>query len=321
MVDPSTMEPPPVSVPSPVAAVAADRTRALRLGPICLVVSGAVLYSTKSLFAKSLMGDHLDPGLLLALRLLWALPLYLVVVLVVWIRRRPSASDILWSLGLGVLGFFLAPRLNFEGLGRMSTGLERILVQSSTAFVLLFASVARRRWPKRALVAAVFVCYAGMALAVSGRDEGRPFADPWGVLEILAGAAAWSLFILGIGRFQSRLGSTLTTSLGMASAAIAAAAEILVEGRLGELAQPRREWIPAMSGLVVFATIIPSFLSQSGLAKMGAVRSSILALVGPALLPFLAAWFLGESMSWPQAVGLSVVIASCAAMAINSSGH
>lgn len=283
---------------------------------ILLVVTGSILYSSKSLFVKHLMGDGATSGEILSLRLAWAAPFYLAVVFRGLSRRAVRLSDLAGMAALGWLGFWLAPRLNFHGLGSTSAGLERILIQSSTAFVILFVALRARRAPRKLVTVSVLVCYAGMLLAMVGRDEGRAFADPVGAAYILGAACAWALFVVGVGRFQRTLGVGLSTSVGMASAAIPALAESALTGHAARLVALPPGWFAPLAGLVALGTIVPSFLAQAGLARVGPVRSSILALAGPAILPLLAAFSLGETMPWQQVAGMSVVLASCAAMSL-----
>jgi len=293
------------------------RNRAEALS-IFLVIAGSILYSSKSLFVKHLMGIGANAGDILSLRLAWAAPVYLAVIFWNLGRREVALTDTVKMAALGWLGFWLAPRLNFAGLGSTSAGLERILIQSSTAFVILFVALRTRRPPRPVVTISVFVCYAGMVLAMAGRDEGRAFADPRGTFLIVAAAAAWATFVVGVGPLQKRMGSVLSTSVGMAAAAFPAVTESVVHGSEALFAAAPSNWIPPMLGLVVLGTVIPSFLAQAGLSRVGPVRSSILSLTGPALLPLLAAWSIGESMPWQQIAGLSVVLASCAAMSLRA---
>lgn len=283
-----------------------------------LVVVGSVLYSTKSLFVKDLMAREAAAGDILALRLAWAAPVYLAVIFWNLSRRQAALGDLAKMATLGCLGFWVAPRLNFAGLGSTSASLERILIQSSAAFVILFASLRSRRRPSLAVVLAVAACYAGMAVAMSGRDEGRASADPRGALLIFGASVAWAVFVVGVGDLQKRLGVGLSTSVGMAAAAAPALTETVISGHQEVVVAAPAAWLPSLAGLVAIGTVVPSFLSQAGLARTGPVRSSILSLTGPALLPLMAMATLGESMPWQQVAGLSVVLASCAAMSLRN---
>ncbi|MBK8804421.1 MAG: DMT family transporter [Fibrobacteres bacterium] len=280
------------------------------------VIVGSVLYSTKSLFVKQMMFESVEAGEILALRLVWSSPIYLAVIAWVLLRHKSQWKDLAAMAALGLWGFWLAPRLNFAGLGRTSAGLERILVQASTAFVILFVAISLRRPPRKTVIGSVVACYVGLLVALSGRDEGRPFADLAGVGLILGGSVAWALFVVGVGRLQRRLGAGLCTSVGMAAASVPAVLETFFVGDPSRLLHPQAGLLWPILGLVVVGTVVPSFLSQAGLSRVGPVRASVLSLAGPAVLPFLAAALLQESMPLHQIAGLSVVLASCAVMSL-----
>ena len=285
---------------------------------ITLVIIGSILYSSKSLFVKHLMTIGADSGDILSVRMLWALPVYVAVILWNLCTRPVPVPDLARMAALGLCGFWVAPRLNFLGLGHTSAGLERILIQASSAFVVLFVALRVRRLPSPVVLVSVAASYAGMALAMTGRDEGRSFADPVGALFIVSASIAWSVFIVGVGPLQKRLGVALSTSVGMAAGALPALTETVFKGRERILYSTPPSWIASVAGLVVLGTLAPSFIAQAGLARLGPVRSSILSLTGPAILPLIAMATLGESMPWQQVAGLSVVLATCAAMSLRS---
>jgi drug/metabolite transporter (DMT)-like permease len=287
--------------------------------PVVLVIVGSILYSAKSLFVKHLMGLGAGSGEILALRMAWALPVYLAVAAWCLRRRKVAIHDMVGMAGLGCVGYWVTTRLNFQGLGSTSACLERILVQSSAAFVVLITALKLRRFPAKFVTFSVLICYGGMVLAALGRDEGRSAADPAGALLIVTAGMFWAIFTVSMVHFQRRLGTALATSTGMAAASVPAIAELALRGDPGILLYPRSDWIPWVAGLVVLSTLGASFATQAGLARTGPVRASLLGLTGPALFPLLSALVLHESMPWQQVAGLSVVLASSAALGLRES--
>lgn len=276
--------------------------------PALCVVAGSILYSGKGIFGKSILRAGASVADLMALRTLWAAPFYLAILLWVWRRGRPGLRDVGHLLAMGVCGFWLAPRLTFEGLGHVSAGLERILIQASTAWIVALLWLRHRKAPSRAVLAALVVCYAGLVLACLGQDEGRASADPVGVLLILGGTLVWGGFVVGIGPLQARCGAVATTSTGMLVAAFASAVESGLRGRIPSIATPSSRMVLPLAGLVLLSTVLPSFLTQGGLRRIGPMRTGLLSLAGPSVVPLLAAGFLGERMSMPQLAGLALVV-------------
>lgn len=277
---------------------------------VASILAGSILYSGKGLFGKAILLHGISVTDLMALRTAWAAPFYLGVLVWALSHHRPSARDVLLLCGYGVAGFWIGPRLTFEGLRHTTAGLERILIQTAPAWIVLIVWVLHGKRPSAKTLGALALCYAGLLLACFGRDGMRATASPLGVVQILTGCLVWGWFVVHVGPLQTRCGVALTTSAGMLVGAVCSAIESAWNGTLGVVLAPGREVVAPIAGLVVLSTVIPSFLTQNGLHKLGPVRMGILSLAGPALVPFLAAAFLGERMSAPQVAGLAVVVAA-----------
>jgi len=288
--------------------------------PAALVLAGSVLYSGKGLFGKAILLSGASVADLMAMRTAWAAPFYLVVLLWLLRSRLPSGADALRLLAWGILGFWLAPRLTFEGLGHTSAGLERILIQTSPAWIVALVWALRGRRPNATVAAALVACYAGLLVACLGRDGARAVADPVGVVLILCGCFLWSVFVVHIGPLQGRCGVGVTTSWGMLVSAALSLAEAGFRGRVAAVALPEARVVAPLAGLVVFSTVVPSFLTQAGLHRLGPVRTGLLSLAGPALVPLAAAMFLGERMSLPQIAGLAVVVLASVPLSLQKDG-
>lgn len=278
--------------------------------PAVMVVLASILFCGKGVFGKMILLSGATPADLMGMRAIWASPIYLAILgSVAWIRR-PDARDFLRMSLWGIVGFWLGPRLTFEGLGRTTAGLERILIQTSPAWIVLLVWFLHKRRPTGRVGLSLVLCYGGLLMACLGRDGERAVADMLGVAEILAGCLVWSLFVVRVGALHTRYGVVLPTSVGMVVAAAASAVESGVSGHLGSLLQPGASIRGSLALLVVFSTVAPSFLMQKGLQRLGPVRTGLLSLAGPSLVPLATSTLLGETMSAPQAIGLAVVVAS-----------
>src|SRR5262245_28638939 len=94
--------------------------------------TGAILYSTKAIIVKLALHSTRTDGLtLLSLRMLFALPIYLLAAF--WGSRqagniRMSRKQWLAVMLLGLLGFYLSSLFDFIGLQYISAGLERLIL-------------------------------------------------------------------------------------------------------------------------------------------------------------------------------------------------
>jgi len=60
--------------------------------------------------------------------------------------------------------------------------------------------------------------------------------------------------------------------------------------------------------LALIATVIPSFLLSSGMKRVGSNNLAIITSIGPVSTLFQANWILGETFTWQQLIGTSLVI-------------
>src|SRR3981081_160752 len=94
------------------------------LGPL-LVVIAATGFSFKAIFIKALYAQfQVDPETLLALRMLFALPFFLVMVTLSRDpARRLAQRDWVMLIAMGFVGYYLSSYLDFLGLQYITAGL------------------------------------------------------------------------------------------------------------------------------------------------------------------------------------------------------
>ena len=95
-----------------------------------LAIIGTLLFSLKSIFIKYLYQLGLDPDQILSLRMLLALPFYLLILF--WISVKKKNIDklnkhlLLKVFLLGFIGYYLASLLDLISLTYISAQLERL---------------------------------------------------------------------------------------------------------------------------------------------------------------------------------------------------
>ena len=114
-----------------------DRQRAI-IGYL-LVAAGSAMFSSKAIFIKLAYLERPDPLLMLAWRMAFALPVFLLVGAVEVFRRRkdgrpmPGPGAILGAVAVGLVGYYLAMILDFWGLLYVSAQLERLALAGDVA--------------------------------------------------------------------------------------------------------------------------------------------------------------------------------------------
>ncbi|WP_323014238.1 EamA family transporter, partial [Devosia sp.] len=108
-----------------------------------LAIGGTILFSTKGIFIKLAYGHGVSSEMLLSLRMLVALPVYLVIMTTILLREDKKRAKlrpgpVLASMAIGILGYYISSYLDFSGLNFISVQYERLVLFTYPFFVLLF---------------------------------------------------------------------------------------------------------------------------------------------------------------------------------------
>ncbi|MCG6862939.1 MAG: DMT family transporter [Chromatiaceae bacterium] len=278
-----------------------------------LVVLGAIGFSTKPILIKLAYGDAggsaVDAITLMALRMLIALPVFLAVAL--WHRngaaKEHRAGDWAALVVLGVTGYYLASLLDFSGLEYISAGLERLILFLYPTFVVLLSALLYRRRISRVQGIALLLSYAGILL-VYGVDPLANSPDiATGALLVLASGMVFALYLIGSGHFIPRFGSRRFTAYSMSIASVVTLAHFLAFHPVTQLLVSKRILGLAIA-LAVFSTILPAFLINAGIRRIGADQTAVITSIGPVVTLALAYVLLSESLGPAQIGGAALVL-------------
>ncbi len=274
-----------------------------------LVLAGAIAFSAKAVMVKLAYAYPVDASTLLALRMGFALPFFVVIALWQSLTGGPPAAlrDVAGAALLGLLGFYLASLLDFEGLRRVSAGLERmVLFLYPTLVVLLSALLYRRPVSSRERMA-LGLSYLGITLIVVRALSLHGQTVALGGLLVFGSALAYASYLIGSGRLVGRMGVLRFTSYAMTVACLTAMGQFAASHPLGRLALPTQVYALA-AAMAVVCTVLPAFLISAGIRRIGAGRAAMLAAVGPVATIVMAAYFLGEAITPVQMAGTAMVL-------------
>ncbi len=252
-----------------------------------------------------------EPVTLLALRMIFALPAF------VWVGMRESRnaaplSHREWAAiaVLGLLGYYGASIFDFLGLRLITAGLERlILFTYPTLTVLLGAMFFGQRITRR-VVAALALCYLGIAAAVShdlnvSADE----ATVWlGAALVFASSLTYALYLVGGGQMIARIGAARFTALAMLMSTAATFAHFFLTQPISALIQPWQIYALGFA-MALFSTVLPVFALSTAIRSIGTSHTALIGTVGPLLTIVFSWWLLGESISAAQLTGVVLVVA------------
>lgn len=282
-----------------------------KLTGILLVLASAILFSTKSIFIKLAYQETVDPVTLLTLRMVFALPFFLVMVFLsgrsekaVTLTRRDWL--VLFLLGFG--GYYLASLLDFLGLQYISAGLERLVLFLYPTLTVLITAFVLRRPPSRLTWLAILASYAGMTLVV-WQDVHHPSTHlGLGMMLVFGSALSYAIYLVGSGEMIQRIGANRFTGIALSISCVCSILNFLLVHPLTALqVSPRLLGIGVI--LAIVCTVLPATLLTNGIRRIGASQAALIGAVGPVATLYLGYAVLGETLSGLQALGTAFVLA------------
>jgi len=276
-----------------------------------MVAGAAILFASKGLFAKALYQRGVGFELLVAVRAVIAVPLF------AWfaVRANPDSQPmrtraVLAAVIAGITCYYVGALVDFWALTLIDASIERVLLFSFPAIVVLIGSVLKRRAPAAGVIAALVVTYIGIFFAMGGIDLSELRQNLFGASLVLVAALTTAIYFLIGERFTHELGSTRFAAIGMSASATMLALHFAVFRSFEELhALQTYDWMLLVI-LGVFCVFIPGLLQAEGMRRVGAQRAAIGSTIGPPTTIFLAALFLGERLNAWQLLGSAMIVGS-----------
>ena len=263
----------------------------------------------KAIFVKLAYPYGVDAITLLALRMGFALPVFLWVGLA---EQRAgtnlSAGDWARVALLGCLGYYGASILDFWGLAYISAGLERLILFTYPTLTILIGVLFQGKAFSRREGVAIALCYSGIGFAFIHDLDLNNAHDVWtGGALVLGSSISYALYLSGSGPMISRLGAMRYTALAMLMSSAVTLLHFSATHPWTAFIQPLPVygWGLAMA---VFATIVPVFAQSAAIRRIGAGRSALFGMAGPLLTIGFGWWLLDETISAAQMTGAILVV-------------
>ncbi|GAB4038000.1 DMT family transporter [Spirosoma gilvum] len=277
-----------------------------------LVFLAAFCFATKGILIKLAYRYPIDSISLLTLRMLFALPFYIIILLRLS-RKQPDVTltGRQWlSLAIfGITGYYFASFFNFLGLVYISASLERILLFVYPTFVLLINAVGLGRPVTKLQIIALLLTYAGIVLAFWGSIDTAAQKDVLlGAFWVILSGLVYAIYLVGSDRMIALVGSQRYTCYAMIAATIPTVLHCLVHNQLQLTDYPAPVYFLSLS-MAVFVTVVPTFMIAEGIKRVGSGNASIIASVGPIFTIVLSTTVLQETISLEQIIGTLFVLA------------
>lgn len=279
---------------------------------VTLAITGTFLFALKSIFIKLAFAQGADATVLLTIRMVLALPFYVAMLVGLrWSNRwqRLQRMQIVRAWLLGFLGYYLASYLDLSGLEHISAQLERLTLFTYPAMVAGLAWMFLGEPLNRRIITAIALSYIGVFLMYGQERTFTPMGNTGlGVVLVIGAAMSYSLYVLFAKPTMQRIGSRQFTSLAMMGSTFFVLIHFFSTHSLNDL----RTLPPVVFGygliLAFVCTVLPSFMINEAIVRIGATRTTVIGSVGPILTMVLAIGVLSEPSSLQHFLGMGVAI-------------
>ncbi|MFN8415993.1 MAG: DMT family transporter [Cytophagaceae bacterium] len=277
---------------------------------IAMGIISAACFSTKAIMTKLAYQAGADAILVLFLRLLFALPFY--IVLAYYYQKKSSTSlttkDWIFVLILGWIGYYLSSLFDFIGLQYVPASLERLILFTYPTLTVVFYSILFKSKLQRKDYIGLALTYIGIGIIYIGNDE---FNNPdiiFGSILIFLCAITYALYLVGSGQLIPKIGAQRYTAYAMLSSTLAIFLHKFIDTGIPSFQNIPTNIIWLGVALAIVATVIPSVTLAESIKLIGTEKSSIMATLGPVITIILANIVLEEPYSLRQFLGTLFIL-------------
>ena len=290
-------------------SLAADKPPASVLPGLALASLGAIAFSGKAIIVKLAYRHGVDAVTLIMFRMLFAMPLFLLLAWWAGRGKPPLARrDQLAILGLGFSGYYLASFLDFAGLAYVSASFERLVLYLNPTMVLLLGWVLfGRRATGRQLIA-LAVSYAGVLL-VFGHELQIAGSDVvLGAALVFGSALSYAIYLVYSGEVVQRLGSLRLTGLATSVACVFCIAQFLILRPISAATEvaPQVIWLSVLNATL--CTFAPVLMVMMAIERVGSTLTAQTGMLGPMSTILMGVLLLGEPFTAWVAAGTLLVL-------------
>jgi len=280
-------------------------------------LGSAALFAIRPIFVKLVYAQGVDPTTLIAYRMLFSMPVYITLL---WFflrnktrRAKLNVNNVIAISGAGLLGYYVSSFLDLVGLQYVTAQLGRMILYVYPTFVVLLGAAFFNKKINLSTIMALGLTYTGVAI-IFGHDLKEFGSDIiLGGAYILACAFTFSLYLLFSKPLISDVGSQVFTCIAL----IAASIGILIHYSITHsTSNPEINstglWL--ILAIALFCTVIPTFFTTAAVERIGADRTGIIAMVGPAFTSLFAVSVLSESFTIYHLLGIVVTITGVATL-------
>ena len=276
-----------------------------------LILFAASAFALKGVFAKLAYAEGVSVEMLLFIRFLSAMPIYWLVAYqkkAIPQKNAWSKKDFAYAI-LMSFTFLSAAYFDFIALSMLEASLERVILFTFPAFVILIDVVLERKSPSKTSIIGFVITELGLCLVLGVFTVELP--NMVGCLWAFACAVVYAIYLrlsqpatVKHGSIQMNVVSNTITTV------ISSAVFITIFLRTDEFGSGLGVLYCVIIG--IFCTAIPFLFLFEGVRRLGAQKAALLSMPGPVVTIIAAYFVLGERLSIVQLLGIAVVMGGVA---------
>lgn len=231
--------------------------------------------------------------------------------------RGVAVRDGVHAIAAGIICYGFGASVNFYALTLIDASVERALLFSYPAMVVMILWVVSGNRPRPVTTIAVLATWVGIALTVGLFDQQLLQQNLLGAAWVLVCSVTIAYYFLVSARLTHSMGSAQFTVVAMTAAAIVLAARYEWRHDWFSVSLDATTWL-WMLALVIFVTVLPLYLVAEGVRRVGAQRGAIASTLGPPSAAILAIVVLGETVSASQFIGIALIVGGIASLELRS---
>lgn len=275
---------------------------------ILVVFLATVFLSTKSIWAKLIYLDSLSPLNVLVCRAVLSLPFFLIpMIRFDW--NSVNKSKVFKYSFFGAILYLSSSIADFIGLLYISASLERAVLFTFPIYVFLLSSdLSRITFSKVILIVSTVL---GLAIMFNPTVDNHLIDTLIGISLVLLSAVFWALFIIYSKRTVSNISPTIFTSTYMCITTVLLLFGFIIDSKnFTTFLTLQTHTMIYLVFLVIFCSIIPSYLMSFGLKKINASLAAVISAMGPIVTLGLDVVILNHNLASNEIIG-AIIVTAC----------
>lgn len=275
------------------------------------VALAAMLFATKGIFAKQLYAMGVSVEAVVTIRAVLALPLFWWFALhregLRQILDTPQQA-VIAAAAVGALCYYFGAMIDFIALTMIDASVERVLIFSYPAMVVIAVSLRDRQWPSRSVVMAALLTYIGIFFTMGGFDLMTLKANLLGASLVIGSAMTYAVYFLVSEKYTRQIGSSRFALFAMTAAPACLVPHYLWTEGLAAMGDITPFGWLLLLALAVLCMFLPALLQAEGVRRIGAQIGAVLSTVGPPTTVVIAWWVLDERLNLWQWLGMALIV-------------